>query len=93
MDSSNRKWWDIPLGINTLINTIIFSYGPMNPVNFLEGMWTDPESNAIYGKFETKKDFEDFISRLEGWSKQVSKETYCKTCLKWPLKNRQNKGL
>ena len=43
----------------------------MNPVNFLEGMWTDPESGAGLGKLESKKDFEDFISRINGWSKQV----------------------
>ena len=48
----------------------------MNPVNFLEGMWTDPETNAIFGEFETKKDFEDFIARLNGWSNQVSESIF-----------------
>ncbi|KAL4220042.1 hypothetical protein ACF0H5_020453 [Mactra antiquata] len=36
------------------------NYGPMNPVNFLEGIWTDPES-YIPRKLETFEDFNDFI--------------------------------
>ena len=48
-----------------------FSYGPMNPINFLEGMWTDPKSYAIFGEFKTSKDLEDFIKRLGGWSNMV----------------------
>jgi len=48
----------------------------MNPVNFLEGMWTDV-NYFIPDQLETYDDFYNFIVRIFGWGDQVSGVCVC----------------
>lgn len=43
----------------------------MNPVNFLEGLWTDPNAAAPTDP-KTFNDFYNYIERIFGWADQVS---------------------
>ncbi|XP_071102780.1 uncharacterized protein [Haliotis cracherodii] len=42
-------------------------YGPLNPLNFLEGDQIDPAYNVRILKYETKQDYEKYLSRLQLW--------------------------
>ncbi|XP_046554040.1 uncharacterized protein LOC124263438 isoform X1 [Haliotis rubra] len=42
-------------------------YGPLNPLNFLEGDQIDPAYSVRILKYETKEDYEKFLSRLQLW--------------------------
>ncbi|XP_052783581.1 uncharacterized protein LOC128219700 isoform X1 [Mya arenaria] len=46
------------------------NYGQMNPVNFLEGMWTDI-SYFVPTKFSTYEDFVNYYTRVYGWGDQA----------------------
>ncbi|XP_071117715.1 uncharacterized protein [Haliotis cracherodii] len=49
-------------------------YGALNPINFLEGNQVDPESLLKITRFETKLDFLNFISRIDGYPQQIRDE-------------------
>lgn len=49
----------------------VFSYNPLNPINFLEGPHIDPDYLVSITPQNTRGDFENFIARIEGFPKQV----------------------
>ena len=58
---------------NALISHLIsstFSYAPMNPVNFLEGLYNDART-YIPSSFKTYQDFDDYVQRMSGWAREV----------------------
>ncbi|XP_046554046.1 uncharacterized protein LOC124263438 isoform X2 [Haliotis rubra] len=42
-------------------------YGPLNPLNFLEGDQIDPAYRVRILRYETKEDYEKYLSRLQLW--------------------------
>lgn len=48
-----------------------YSYGPMNPVNILEGIQTNYGSRADQVKFVQEEDFRKFATRILNYGGQV----------------------
>lgn len=72
LDKKTQISYDV---LNDTLQTFIAgyvwkNYGPMNPVNFLEGLWTDTESVAP-SKTETYDDFDNYLMRIYGWGDQA----------------------
>ncbi|KAL3846519.1 hypothetical protein ACJMK2_017499 [Sinanodonta woodiana] len=51
-------------------------YGPLNPVNFLEGFYTDLESFVDVMPFNNESDFRNFIARMNGIPIQVNQSIH-----------------
>ncbi|XP_076443706.1 uncharacterized protein LOC143282098 [Babylonia areolata] len=46
-------------------------YGALNPISFLEGFYLNLDDVVAVTPFDTKADFDNFLSRLEAWPTQV----------------------
>ncbi|KAL8588733.1 hypothetical protein ACOMHN_042075 [Nucella lapillus] len=73
---SRQHRYSYDIFIDTL-NTFVTNYrwrfhGPVNPVNFLEGFYLDMESTVSSTPLDTRKDFENYLSRLQAWPTQIS---------------------